>query len=235
MADESASVSTGDQAPSDRSSDKRPFYKSPFFWGFLIGIALLTAMRPIAMSFRSAPPPMLEIGAWSLTSQEGEPFGTRELEGKVWIASFFFTSCPSVCPELTRKMKELEERVRGNDDIRLVSFSVDPDTDTPEKLRAYREKFGIDTDQWVFLTGTRQQMLDVVLGQMKLHVGDKELIPGLSAEESAQRQLYDISHSAQFALFDQNADLRALSSTDAHGLARILDGAKLLVEKGPDA
>lgn len=214
---------------------RRPFYKSPFFWGFLIGIAALTAMRPIAMSFRSAPPPLLTIGDWTLTSHDGKPFGSKDLEGKVYIASFFFTSCPSICPELTRAMQQLEQRMRDDEDVRFVSFSVDPETDTPEKLRAYREKFGITGDQWVFLTGTREQMLGVLTGQMKLHVGDKEPLKGLSPEEAAQRQLYDISHIGKFALFDQNGDLRALADTDPHGLARIRDAAELLVEKGPGA
>lgn len=214
-------------------SAKKPFYKSPFFWGFLIGIAALTAMRPIALSFRSAPPPMLDVGPWELTDHNGKPFGSKELAGDVFIASFFFTSCPSVCPEITAKMKQLEERVRGKEHIRLVSFTVDPETDTPEKLRAYREKLGITSEQWVFLTGTREQIVSVLVGQMKMHVGDKEPIPGINEEEAAQRSLYDISHMAQLALFDQNGALRALSTTDPHGLARIMDGAKLLVEIGP--
>lgn len=216
-------------------SARSPFYKSPFFWAFLLGIAALTAMRPIAMSFRSAPPPLLDVGEWTLTDHEGKPFGSKDLVGDVFIASFFFTSCPSVCPEITRKMKELEERVRDDENIRLISFSVDPETDTPEKLRAYREKFGIKGEQWVFLTGTREQIHQVLTGQMKMHVGEKEPIAGLSEEEAAQRALYDISHMAQLALFDQNGALRALSTTDPHGLARIKDGADLLVEKGPGA
>lgn len=216
-------------------SGKVPFYKNPYFLGFLVGIAFLTAMRPIAMSFRRAPPPMIDVGDWTLTSHDGTPFGSKDLAGKVYIASYFFTSCPSVCPELTKKMQELEERVREQDDIRLVSFSVDPETDTPEKLRAYREKHGIEGEQWQFLTGSRDEIHGVLVGQMKMHVGDKEPIAGLSEDEAAQRSLYDISHMAKLALFDQNGDLRALASTDPHGLARILDAAELLVEKGPGA
>lgn len=228
-------MSAESAAPTHDDGPRRPFYKSPFFWGFLIGIAALTAMRPIAMSFRSAPPPLLEVGEWTLTSHEGKPFGSKDLAGKVYIASYFFTSCPSICPEITRAVQKLEERMGDEDGVRFVSFSVDPETDTPEKLRAYREKFGIDTAQWVFLTGTRAEMLDVLTGKMKLHVGDKEPLKGLSPEEAAQRQLYDISHIGKLALFDQNGDLRALADIDPHGLARIRDAAELLVEKGPDA
>lgn len=228
MSAESAAQSPGD-------GPRRPFYKNPFLWGFLIGIVALTAMRPIAMSFRKAPPPLLEVGAWELTSHEGAPFGSKDLEGKVYIANFFFTSCPSICPELTRAMQKLEDRIGDNEHIRFVSFTVDPETDTPEKLRAYREKFGITTDHWIFLTGTREQMVGLLSGQMKLHVGEKEPLKGLSPEEAAQRELYDISHIGKLALFDQNGDLRALADIDAHGLARIRDAAELLVEKGPGA
>lgn len=234
MSAESAVPSNGPGESTD-SGARRPFYKNPFLWGFLIGITALTVMRPIALSFRSAPPPLLEVGDWTLVSHEGVPFGSKDLAGKVYIANFIFTSCPSICPELTRAMQKLEDRIGDIEEIRFVSFSVDPETDTPEKLRAYREKYGIKTDHWIFLTGTREQMLGVLSGQMKLHVGEKQPIKGLSPEEAAQRELYDISHIGKLALFDQNGDLRALADTDAHGLARIRDAAELLVEKGPDA
>lgn len=213
----------------------RPFYKNPYLLGLLVGCALLTVMRPIALSFRSAPPPLIEVGPWQLTNHEGRPFGSADLNGKVYLASFFFTSCPSVCPQLTKAMQELEERVRNEPQIALVSVTVDPETDTPAVLQAYRAKHGITTDRWNFLTGSREELVRVMVEQMKLHMGDKEPVAGISPDENAQRQLYDISHIAKLALFDQNGDLRALASTDPHGLARLLDAAELLVEKGPGA
>lgn len=204
------------------------FLKNPFFWGFLIGALSLTALRPMQDMMRRAPPPLLEVGDWSLTDHQGEPFGSDELAGKVFIASFFFTRCPSVCPELTRAMKELDKRI-SDESIHLVSFSVDPEHDTPETLRAYRAEHGITSPRWHFLTGTTSSLKGVLVDQMKLHVGEKEPLEGGDPED----QLFDISHMARFALYDQNGDLRALASTDSHGLARILAGAELLVEKGP--
>lgn len=219
------------------SSRPVPLYKSPFVWAFIVGALSLTALRPMQLWMRKAPPPLLIVDDWQLTDHKGEPFGSKDLEGKVFIADFFFTSCPGPCIELTRNLQKIEERVRDKPEIVLVSFSVDPETDTPEKLRAYRDKFGITSDKWVFLTAdSRDDMVKILVEQMKLHVGEKE--PEAAADDDDdgardQAKLYDISHVARFALFDQRGDLRAMASTDSHGMTRLLSGAELLVEKGP--
>lgn len=212
-------------------TEKTPLFQNPFLWGFILGALALIAIRPIQLAMRSAPPPLVEVGAWTLTDQDGKPFGSKDLEGKVWIADFFFTRCPSICPELTRKMKEVQKRLADRPDkVHLVSFTVDPEHDTPEVLREYMKKFEIDPSQWTFVTGTREELYALLVGQMRLHMGEKEPIEGAYP----QAELYDISHVSRFALFDQNGDLRALASTDPHGLARLVDGALLLIEEGPD-
>lgn len=209
------------------SPKKTPLYKNPFFLAFLAGALGLLAIRPLQSAMRSAPPPMVSPGAWSLIDHEGRPFGSKELEGKVWIADFFFTRCPSICPELTRKMIDVESRFEGEDGVRFVSFSVDPEHDKPEVLRDYRQKFRIDDPRWTFVTGSEAEVHRVLVEQMKLHMGEKKPLDPKS-------ELFDISHVSRFALFDQNGDLRALASTDGHGLARLVDAAKLLLEEGPD-
>lgn len=232
------------------SSRRVPFYKSPFVWAFIVGAVSLTAMRPIALAMRKAPPPLLTVGEWSLTDHNGKPFGSKELAGKVWMADFFFTSCPGPCLELTKNMQKLETRLVDEPNVVLVSFSVDPETDSPEKLRAYRERFGIKTDKWVFLTAdSRDAMVKILVDQMKMHVGEKDTDatsvsePTGAAKTDAEKaeaglrdqvKLYDISHVARFALFDQNGDLRAMATTDSHGLTRLMQASELLIEKGPN-
>lgn len=202
-----------------------PFLKktirNPFFIAFLIGIASLHIVKEMALARRSAPPPMVVVGDWKLTSHEGHHFGSADLKGKVVIANFFFTRCPTICPKLMNDLREVHKRF-GSDakDVHFLSFSVDPEFDQPHVLRDYRKKMSIEAPNWTLLTGTTSEMIDVVTGKMKLHVGERT------------EDLFDIAHVAEFVLFDQNGDLRGKFSTDPTGLAAIVRSAKFFLEKG---
>jgi cytochrome oxidase Cu insertion factor (SCO1/SenC/PrrC family) len=86
-----------------------------------------------------------------LTDQSGHPFGTAELRGKVWIASFFFASCPATCRQLNQALAGVQAATPG--DVMLVSLTCDPDNDTPDTLARYGEIFHADPARWKFLTG----------------------------------------------------------------------------------
>lgn len=204
-----------------------PIWKNPFVIAFVVGALSLVAIRPLQYAARSAPPPLLEPGVWTLVDQDGKPYGTKDLTGKVWIADFFFTRCPSVCPELTRKLDEVRQRFPENEQIAFVSFSVDPAFDTPEVLRNHRSKLGIVDPRWRFVTGSQENVHEWLSGRLRLHVGMPE-------RKEPQDDLFDISHASRFALFDQNGALRALASTDQAGLARLVGAASLLLEEGPN-
>lgn len=195
--------------------------RNPFVIAFLIGIASLHIVKEMALARRSAPPPMVVVGDWKLTSHDGKEFGSNDLKGKVVIANFFFTRCPTICPKLMNDLREVHKRF-GNDakDVHFLSFSVDPEFDQPQVLRDYAKKMGFEAPNWTLLTGSPMQMLDVVTGKMKLHVGERT------------EDLFDIAHVAEFVLFDQNGDLRGKFSTDPTGLAAIVRSAKFFLEKG---
>jgi protein SCO1/2 len=76
------------------------------------------------------------------------------MRDKVWVASFLFTSCESMCPMIAKKMQSLQEKFHQHPDFRQLSFSLDPQNDTPLKLKAYAQKYQADTAQWQFLTGS---------------------------------------------------------------------------------
>lgn len=196
-------------------------FKNPFVLAFLIGIVSLHFAKEMALARRAAPPPLVYVGAWNLKNHLNQDFGSQDLKGKVVIASFFFTRCPSICPKLMGNMNEVHKRFANDENVHFVSFSVDPEFDTPEVLRAYREKSNFVADNWTFLTGTSEQMANVVTNQMKLHVGEMD-------------ELLDVSHVAELVLFDQNGDLRGKFSTDTLGLAAIVRSAKFLIEKAPE-
>jgi protein SCO1/2 len=92
------------------------------------------------------------IDEFTLTERSGETFDSRDLAGKVWVASFFFASCPSYCVQQNQYVKHLHDDL-ANQDVTFVSITCDPKHDTPEKLREYARKFDADPQRWLFLTG----------------------------------------------------------------------------------
>lgn len=202
--------------------------KSPYLWAFFIGIASLHIIKEFALMRRTAPEPIVLVPEWSLIDQDGNTFGKSELLGKLYVADFFFTSCPSICPKLTDAMKEVYERFKGkNDRIHFVSISVDPDTDSPSVLKEFMKSNAIDYPNWHSLTGSKGDIYEVVVEKMRVHMGDKEIIPDGDGA-------YDIPHLAQLALFDQNGDLRGLFRTDSMELSALVRAANFLMEKGAD-
>lgn len=203
----------------------KAWLKNPFLWAFFIGIVSLHLVKEMALRRRHAPPAMVNVEAWHLTDQNGHTLSKADLSGKVVIADFFFTSCPSICPKLTDAMKELYARFKDKSDkVSFLSISVDPSTDTPAVLKTFMEKNNIVYDNWHCLTGTKEAIYKVVVENMRIHVGEKEAI----AEGNGA---YDIPHLAHLALFDQKGDLRGLFKTESMELAAMVRAANFLLEK----
>ncbi|GAA0308333.1 protein SCO1/2 [Gracilibacillus halotolerans] len=95
-----------------------------------------------------------DVSDFSFTTQDNETLSSDDLKGKWWIADFIFTNCTTVCLPMTANMSKLQERMKDeNLDAHLISFSVDPEYDTPEVLTDYAENYQADLDNWTFLTG----------------------------------------------------------------------------------
>jgi protein SCO1/2 len=92
------------------------------------------------------------LKSFELTERSGRKVSSQELLGKPYVASFFFSKCPSVCVQQNDRMKLLQQKFRGAD-IRFLSISCDPENDTPEALTEYAKRFAADPEQWLFLTG----------------------------------------------------------------------------------
>jgi protein SCO1/2 len=128
----------------------------------------LLAVIALALAFTacSRHTPSLEvlgdIPQFELVAQDGQPFHSRVLAGKIWVADFIYTTCPGPCPRMTSQMREVQDAVSRIPDVRLVSFTVDPGNDTPAVLAAYAKTHGASPAMWYFLTGPvpTLQMLD---------------------------------------------------------------------------
>lgn len=103
-----------------------------------------------------------EIESFTFTDHEGKPFSKSELKGKVWVADFIFTNCETVCLPMTSNMAKLQKIVKdeGLKDVEFVSFSVDPEVDTPAVMKEYATKFNVDFSNWHFLTGYGQKEIE---------------------------------------------------------------------------
>jgi protein SCO1/2 len=123
---------------------------------------LAIACALAACSRRPALEVLGDIPQFDLTSQDGQPFHSQVLAGKIWVADFIYTTCPGPCPRMTSQMRAVQDAVSKVPDVRLVSFSIDPANDTPPVLAAYAKLHGAAPDLWYFLTGPMPtlQMLD---------------------------------------------------------------------------
>jgi protein SCO1/2 len=115
-----------------------------------------------------------KVRPFTLTNQFGNPVSLDDLQGRVVIVDFFFTSCPSICPKLTRNMKTLQTAFKKTDSlVRFISITVDPVRDSASRLKAYGDKFGIDHDTWWMLTGDRKEIYDLALNEFKANIASE--------------------------------------------------------------
>lgn len=168
----------------------------------LFGIITITAIRPLMRRVPDPPPVLYQLPEYALVDQQERPFTPETLRGKVWIAGFVFTSCPSTCPAVTRAMQDLRARLDRNEmDVEMVSFTVDPEHDTPAVLRAYAEQAGADPGNWRFVTGDLAAIRALVRDGFKLGIGER-------APTEDDANLYDIAHSTKLALVDPDGNVR---------------------------
>ncbi len=182
--------------------------------------AALFSVRMLLADRLSMPPVYFELPAYELTNEQGQAFGANNLRGKPYVANFVFTSCPSVCPRLTKRMAEVQERTKDlGQSLHLVTFSVDPETDTPEVLRTYSQKYGADPQRWVFLTGKLEAIEPVVVKSFKMMRDKKETSPGL----------FEIVHGERFVLVDEKGFIRGYYEATNEGLDNLIRDARKLV------
>jgi len=121
--------------------------------GLKIAFALILCVMIAACGRRPPLPVYGRVPDFHLTSQTGAPFDRKSLDGKIWVADFIFTNCTSSCPRMSAHMGRVQSAVAEFPDVQLVSFSVDPQRDTPAALAAYAKRFHAQPGRWNFLTG----------------------------------------------------------------------------------
>jgi protein SCO1/2 len=182
--------------------------------------ALVLASLASACSGRELPT-LGDVPRFTLTDQGGAPFTNDTLRGKVWAAAFIFTRCPSACPLVTRAMRGVQlDAAKKSVPLRLVSFSIDPDNDTPPVLRQYAAQYGADLGSWSFVTG------DSAGVKTTAEQGFKIAAEGVADPTKPD---FGLSHGTQLVLVDPAEKIRGYYSTsDDHALADLVtDAARL--------
>jgi len=110
------------------------------------------------------------------TNQFGRKVSLDDAKGKVIVLDFFFTRCPTICPGMTRSMKRLQDSFKKNDTIvQFVSISVDPEHDSTVQLRNFADRFGVNHDNWWFVTGNKKEIYDFAFNELKASIADVNL------------------------------------------------------------
>ena len=177
----------------------------------------------------SLPPKGKAIADFNLYDQDGRHVTLSTLSGHVWVASFVFTTCPSICPEVTKAVGKLQETLKAEKlPTKLVTLTVDPEIDTPPVLRDYGIEYGADFDRWRFLTskpdGSKQPvdvMREVVEGNFKTVMGEKK---------AQGAGMYDIAHTTKLVLIDQEGYHRGYFSMDDNGRHHLVKAVKALTK-----
>ena len=171
---------------------------------FLCALTFCTAGFAIAASYlqlkQSSKPPLQHIKTlpdFSLTERSGKTVRLADLKGKVWLADFVYTTCPGPCRTITRNMSELQNAMQQFPDVRLVSISTDPAHDSPQVLRDYAENFHASSEKWLFLTGEKSKVYDLIEHGFLLPIAEQR-----DAEQP-------ILHSTKIMLVDKNGVIRA--------------------------
>jgi protein SCO1/2 len=202
--------------------------RPPRWPGVLLGASIGILLAGGAFfAFRPKPPPPLptygDLPSFRLTDQEARPYGLAELRGQVWVASFIFTRCETVCPAIVAKMRGVKAKTADlGPALRLVSFSVDPQHDTPEVLREYAKQRDAADPRWIFLTGDYQVMRQTVVDGLKMVM-----------EKGADGDPDGIFHGSHLVLVDGAGRIRGYyDSSDADVVDRVARDARALVESG---
>lgn len=152
------------------------------------------------------------IADFAFINQNGKTITHKDYEGKIYVADFFFTTCPTICPIMTDNMVWLQEQIKDNPKVMLLSHSVTPDIDTPGVLKEYAKKKGVRDNKWNLVTGEKKDIY---------YIARKSY---LAVKTTDSKQLYDMVHTENFILVDSKGRIRGFYN--GTNLDKPVDGEK---------
>ena len=164
--------------------------------------------------------PFYTVPGYSFINQDSNVLNNDYTKGRIWVAHYFFTSCPSVCPKMIKGMGDVQEAFSGNENVKLVSLTVDPDHDTPAVLKAYAANHNIATSQWQLLTGNKKELYRYARNGLFIVATDGDGGPG------------DFIHSDKLVLIDRENHIRGYyDGTDKTAVHLLINDIKRLLPR----
>jgi protein SCO1 len=155
-----------------------------------------------------------------LTDQDSSEVTNATFDGKIYVADFFFTSCPTICPIMKKQMLRVYDKYQGNEQVAILSHTIDPDYDTVALLNDYAKRLGVNTAQWKFVTGDADYIYDL---------GEKSYM--VMADEDDQAEGGFI-HSGAFLLVDKERHIRgAYDGTEADQVDVLINDIQKLLKE----
>ncbi len=160
------------------------------------------------------------IPDFKFVSQNGDTITAQNFKDKIYVADFFFTTCPTICPVMKKQMLKVYEKIKGQNDVAILSHTIDPDHDTPAVLKEYATDLGVTGNQWLFVTGNREKIYEI---------GEKKYLVVAGADSTAPGGYI---HSGAFVLVDKEKHVRGMyNGTDDEATKRLIADIERLQEE----
>ncbi|MFZ5822844.1 MAG: SCO family protein [Bacillota bacterium] len=207
--------------------------------GLGAGVALILAAAAALWTLGGAAgrsetlPVLAAMPDFRLTDQEGKAVAAADVKGKVTLVGFIYTSCTDICPVVTAQMRNLQDELRAAGllgEVRLLSISVDPEVDTPQRLADYARQFQADTATWRFLTGEPGHVHKVVVEGFL--VGAQKIPAAGHGSHGSQGTTtdYRVEHSGRIALVDRSGQIRAYYEGTGLNIDEVVNQARILTQ-----
>jgi len=158
-----------------------------------------------------------KIAPFKMTNQNGETITDKDYNGKIYVADFFFTTCPTICPKMTANMGELQRVFRKDSQVMLLSFSVTPKVDSVAQLKRYATEKGVEDSKWNLVTGDKKEIYTLARQSY------------LAVKSDGDGGKYDMIHTENFILVDPEQRIRGFyDGTDSEALQILVDDILLL-------
>ncbi len=164
-----------------------------------------------------------KVGSFAFRNQEGMLVTEKTVEGKIYIAEYFFSTCKGICPRMNDNISKVYQQFRGQDEIKILSHTVDPQNDTVEQLHRYAQKFDADPNQWMFLTGRKDSLYSMALYCYLVNAVQ---------DSSVKKVLPNFIHTEYVVLVDKEKRIRGnYDATSNDDIKKLIDDIKELQEE----
>lgn len=160
------------------------------------------------------------IPDFQFINQNGDTITAQNFKDKIYVVDFFFTTCPTICPVMKKQMRKVYEKIKGQNDVAILSHTIDPEHDTPSVLKEYATDLGVKDTQWMFVTGNREKIYEI---------GEKKYLVVAGADSTAPGGYI---HSGAFVLIDKEKRVRGMyNGTDDEATKRLIGDIARLQEE----